>query len=484
MERASALRSMPSAGGALRSGAETMVVVLPTFWSMLQLGTWWDPPVDAIVFAVMLGVALPRALRTVNRSELPAALGMFTASSGAAIGCGMLLASDTCRRAWGCAAFSTGVALLVWQRRFAPTLRRPGVIASTPFIAVLVSPKSIDPTWELLGWMLVAAGMAMTWALTVRALSGLAEPPSRPESPRRRRGGLRTSTRMAIHLGCATAASFAAAQLMDPDHLVWPVLTALIVHSANQGRGDVLWKGVQRIIGALAGTGIATVLSTWSSTGEATTLVALFATLAVAAAARAYGYVYWAAGITAALTFLYGYFGESASEMLGHRLLGVLVGGAIGIACAWFVLPVRTADVTRLRIGTLLALCRDALTAIARGVTAGELEQPLATAEQRLARLDGTVGAAGRLGSGTARRMRGVMVETHALASRLLEVIATGTPMEREELSRLTRELAAARQELAALAGSSPRASGSLERPGEERPTPTARRADPGGLSP
>ncbi len=437
----------------LRSGVETMTVVLPTFWSMLQLGTWWSPPIDSIVFAVMLGVALPRALRTVDRPELLAALGMFTASSGAAIGCGMLLTPDTALRALGAVAFSAGVAILVWQRRFAPTLRRPGVIASTPFIAVLVSPKSIDRTWGLMGWMLVAAGVAMTWALATRALRGLPPPSPSRESSRRPRSGPRTSTRMAIQLGCATAASFAAAQLMDPDHLVWPVLTALIVHSANQGRGDVLWKGTQRVVGALAGTGIATVLSTWSSTGEATTLVALFGILAVAAAARSCGYVYWAAGITAALTFLYGYFGESATDMLGHRLLGVLVGGAIGIASAWFILPVRTFDVTRLRIGALLVLCRDVITAIARGEAIGKFEQSLTTADQRLNRLHGTVSAARCLGSGTARELRGVMTDAHALASRLVEKTVAGGPVEREELSRLTRDLAVTSQAFAGAAG-------------------------------
>ena len=472
MGREPAIRSTASVGEALLSGAETMVVVLPTFWSMLQLGTWWDPPVDAIVFAVMLGIALPRALRAVDRSELPAVLGLFAASSGAAVGCGMLLAPDTRRRVWGCAAFSAGVALLVWQRRFSPSLRRPGVIASTPFIAVLAAPRSIDPTWTLLGWMLLAAGAAMTWALTVRTLSGLTEPPSRPEPPRRRRGGPQASTRMAVQLGCATAASFAAAQLMDPDHLVWPVLTVLIVHSANQGRGDVLWKGAQRIIGALAGTAIATVLSTWSSTGEASTLVALFAILAVAAAARPCGYAFWAAGITAALTFLYGYFGESASEMLGHRLLGVLVGGAIGMASAWFILPVRTVDVARLRTGALLALCRDALSAAGRGEPVAAFEQPLAAADERLRRLSGTMRAAGLLGSGTARELRSVMADAHALASRLLGLSATDRPVGHEELGLLARWLAAAHEALTSSGG----------RSGPRRGTPAAPDG-PGALS-
>lgn len=44
----------------LLAALASMVVVLPVFWSMSQLHTWWNPPLDAIVFAVMLAVALPR----------------------------------------------------------------------------------------------------------------------------------------------------------------------------------------------------------------------------------------------------------------------------------------------------------------------------------------------------------------------------------------------------------------------------------------
>lgn len=458
---------MTSVAGALRSSGETMTVVLPVFWSMLQLGTWWCPPVDAIVFAVMLAVALPRALRTIERAEIAVALGMFVAAAGAAVGCGMLLAPETWLRALGSAAFSVGVALLVWLRRLT-ALRRPCVIASTPFIAVLVTPSDLDRTWSLLGWMLLAAGAAMAWALTARALRGLPESPPgglRPPAsspspgsgpPSRHRRGPQASTRMAVHLGVATAASFGAAQLMDPDHLVWPVLTVLIVHSVNQGRGDVLWKGAQRIVGALAGTGIATVLDTWSGTGEATTLVALFAALLVASAVRPIGYAFWAAGITAALTFLYGYFGESATDLLGRRLLGVLVGGTIGMASAWFILPVRTIDVARLRTGALLALCRDALSAAGRGEPIAAFEQPLTAADDRLLRLGGTMRAAGLLGQGAARELRGVMAHAHALARRLLELAATDATAGPEELGRLARRLAATHEALMGSGGRSP----------------------------
>lgn len=321
----------------LRSGAATMIVALPTFWSMQQLALWRKPPVNAIVFAVMLGIALPRALARARWADAPAIGVLLGPACAAAVGCGMLLSDGGASRAVGAVAFSAGAAIAVWLRRFGSAWRAAGTVASTLFLAVLVRLAPLPRTWSQLGWMLVAAGVALVWALALRCLTVAV----RPAPSRRPAAGLPASTRMAVQLGCGTLASFAAAQWLDPDHLVWPVLTVMVVHSANRGRGDVLRKGAQRTVGALVGTGAGTVLGGLFQTGSRTALVALFAVLALAAAARPYGYLFWSAGVTAALVFLYSYFGESGADLLARRLLGIAVGGAIGMTAAWFVLPVR-----------------------------------------------------------------------------------------------------------------------------------------------
>ncbi len=161
---------------------------------------------------------------------------------------------------------------------------------------------------------------------------------------------------MAIQLALAVAAAFGFGQWTDPDHLVWPVLTVLVVHSANRGRGDVLWKGTERCAGALADTLIATLLSNTLQPGDSVAIVAIFAILTLAAALREISYACRAACTTAALAFLYGYFGQGGTGLLADRLLGVAVGAAIGIGAAWFVLPVRTTDITCLRIAACLLL--------------------------------------------------------------------------------------------------------------------------------
>jgi uncharacterized membrane protein YccC len=140
------------------------------------------------------------------------------------------------------------------------------------------------------------------------------------------------------------------------------VLSAFIVAAGNRGRGDVAHKAVLRVAGAAAGTVVATVATVDVAAGHRSTLVALFVVMALALVLRRYSYAFWAAGMTAMLSLLhayYGSFGQSGSAQLRERLLGVLVGSAIGLAAAWWVLPVRTREVYRGRVAACLRALSD-----------------------------------------------------------------------------------------------------------------------------
>ena len=409
----------------LRAALASTVVVLPVFWSMGQLRTWWSPPLDAVVFAVVLAVGLPRAVASLGPRNLPAAVAALLAGAAAAVGCGMLLGETSWEKAAGAVFFAIGVALPVWLRRFGPAGRTSGTVAAIPFLAVLVHPLPDRASWAFLGWMLLAAGIACAWAATIHLLTAPGPAPARPVTPARpapRRAA--PSTRMAIQLALAVGAAFAVGQWTDPDHLVWPVLTVLVVHSGNRGRGDVLWKGTERTIGALAGTIIATCLTGTLPPGDNLAIVAIFAILALAAGLREISYAYRAACTTAALAFLYGYFGQTGTSLLAHRLLGVLAGAALGIAAAWFVLPIRTTDVTRLRVGALLAAADDVATSTAAGAPDDAALDRLTASDRELAAVTPTLRAARRFGLGSARQLDRTVTRARVLAQEVTAIAA------------------------------------------------------------
>jgi len=350
----------------------------------------------------------------------------------------------------GAVLFAVGVAFPIWLRRFGLAWRNAGTIASFPFLAVLVQPTPPTVTWEFLGWMMLGAGVALAWALLVRCLTGAESEVVEETAPiPRRQSGVAASTRMAVQLGCATGLAFAVAQALDPDHLVWPVLTTLIVFSGNRGRGDVLVKGAQRLAGALVGTGLAGLGYGLFSAGDATAVVVLFAVLALVAVARPYGYVYWAAGVTGSLVFLYGYFGQSSLDLLAHRLIGILCGGVLAMTAAWFILPVRSLDVARWRLIQLLAATAVAAAAAARGQTDTAPSRRLRAADRQLADLSATARVARHLGLGPIRRLDAVLGDAHQLAQAVLIQADRPDSADPASLGRVARAAAALAQALA-----------------------------------
>jgi len=197
-----------------RASVEMMAVALPAFWSMLQLYTWWSPPLNAIVFAVMLGVMLPRAMKRVRLEQLPFAIAAFGVGAAAAIGCGMLIENNSAPRALGAVLFAAGVALPVWARRFGGVWKASGTLFTVPFMAILVHPVAMDLNLRYFGWELVAAAVALLWTVIAKVLASprdLPEPPELELPATAKKPGPLSSTKMAIQLAAAVAAAFACA---------------------------------------------------------------------------------------------------------------------------------------------------------------------------------------------------------------------------------------------------------------------------------
>jgi len=434
-----------------RAGIEMTAVALPAFWSVIQLFSWWKPPLNTIVFAVMLGVMLPRAMKRVQLSEIHYAIAAFAAGTAAAAGCGMLIENDNGLRVLGGLLFAVAVALPVWTRRFGDAWKAPGTVFTIPFMAILVHPLPLEQNAAYFGWMLAAAAIALLWTIIVKILSSARDIPITTEPDQvaiAKPQAIMSSTKMAIQLAVAVAAAFACAELVDANHLVWPVLTVLIVHSGNNGRGDLLWKGAQRTAGALIGVTAASFIAINLPPKNSIEIVAIFGILVFAAAVREFGYIFWAACIPAALVFLYSFFGQTGAELtihLAHRLLGIAIGSAVGIISGYFILPVRMIDVVRLRLSKILSIACDIAITSARGKTDEASIERLRMAKDELLHFKGAAKAARYLGVGAARRLHGAVNGAYELAS---HIVSGDIPKGSDDLAALAKEIGVARRSL------------------------------------
>jgi hypothetical protein len=271
----------------------------------------------------------------------------------------------------GDVAFVVVLAGAIALRRFGPRWAGVGVAATMPMIGLLVVP--VVPRGAAGVPVLLATAVAtVCCVLGVRAVAErtgfLATEVPRPAPPERPgkgvpRGGLGPSDRMALQMALGLAVAFVAGRLLFGSHWSWVVLTAFVVASGARGRGDVLHRGLLRMLGAAAGTALASVLGAAFPPASPGPIVAIFVVLAVATWLRPRSYAWWAAGVTAVVALLSDFLGQDAAAVLPVRLVAIAVGGVIAVAVAWFVLPIRTSAVVRRRVADALAALQDVLAA-------------------------------------------------------------------------------------------------------------------------
>ena len=325
--------------------ALTMTAVLLSWSVALLLEATAHLHTDVLVLAVALTLTLASTQRTADTRRRLTALVLLPATAGVAQLVGRLIATHYVA---GAAVFTAGISLPIWIRRYGTTATKLGTLMTLPFVALLVVPGPALPPEAQSGlvswaWSALIGALACGCVWLVQGLSdtyGPWRPDAETPTPRRpSRLHPRPSTRMALQMAAATAAAFVLGRLVFSHHWPWMVLTAYVTASGNRGRTDVLRKGVQRFAGASVGTLLATGVAAAGITGR-TSVVTMFAVLAIALWLRPLNYAYWAAGMTTALSLLLGYFGQDADSLLPTRLAGIAFGAVLSMAAAWWLLPV------------------------------------------------------------------------------------------------------------------------------------------------
>lgn len=382
--------SFPTAAALWRALAEAIATLLAALATMLC--TWAIAPGPGpAVLAVVLCLSLSRSqLDRDLRGRLEAAV-VLPLIGLVALGVGMLLR----HLPWaGAAVFVAGMFVSIWLRRFGPMAYRAGGLIALPFVTLLAVPHVRPATHGILpAWLvpIVVALLALLWVsichllmhyLRIRPLADEEElPVAAPVA--QGQPGLAVSTRMAIQMAVALIVAFAVGFFFFRERWGWIVLTAFIVNSGNRGRLDVVYKSGMRVLGAAAGTVLALGAGVHLGIDHRATAALILAALFLGVWLRPFGYAWWALFVTVALALLQGFDGGGEPVgLLWQRMEEIILGALIGIAAAWFVLPVRSTDVLRRRLADALAALSEALDPATEGRSATRFHAALKRVEQ------------------------------------------------------------------------------------------------------
>ncbi|MBB3999004.1 FUSC family protein [Aureimonas pseudogalii] len=205
--------------------------------------------------------------------------------------------------------------------------------------------------------------------------------------------------RLAAQVTLACAIAMVGGSLVSEQRWFWAVLTAFLVFTNTQSRGDAALRGVARAVGTAGGIVVGIGLATLVHGQFALSLgfIAAFVFLAFYTLQLSYGALTFF--MTLGLSLLYGLLGSFSPGLLVLRLEETLIGAAAGVGVAYFVFPQRTEAASGKAADAFLA----------------ELDRLLAAFADR------------RRGEGSAWRLVAV---TQALDRRHAEIVAALRPLD------------------------------------------------------
>ncbi|KAA0969065.1 hypothetical protein FPY71_16100 [Aureimonas fodinaquatilis] len=150
--------------------------------------------------------------------------------------------------------------------------------------------------------------------------------------------------RQAVQVTFASAIAMAGGLALSPDRWFWAVMTAFLIFTNTQSRGDVAVKGLNRALGTglgiCVGIGLAVLVHgqiEWTLPLVAISIFAAFYLISISYSAMTFF-------ITITLCLVYGLIGEFTPELLVLRLEETAIGAAAGIFVSLAVLPLGTSQ--------------------------------------------------------------------------------------------------------------------------------------------
>lgn len=157
--------------------------------------------------------------------------------------------------------------------------------------------------------------------------------------------GMNPSTKKAIQAVVAASVSIVLGYLISPIQPYWIVLTSFIVLLGTESVGRTYIKGVERSIGTVIGAVFGFWLAHLVSGKAVLEITLLFLVVFFAFYLLTISYTSTSLFITMLIAFLYDILlGGISVELLGARVIDTIVGSAIALGCAAFILPTKTKD--------------------------------------------------------------------------------------------------------------------------------------------
>ncbi|MDV8024218.1 FUSC family protein [Rhodococcus sp. IEGM 1330] len=180
--------------------------------------------------------------------------------------------------------------------------------------------------------------------ITTNAVSASADPDIEPSDPvvKDAPSGLNPSTKAAIQVAVATSAATVLGELVSPDRWYWAVLTAFLVFTGASTRGEILTRAGQRVLGTIAGVLAGVVIAALVGSNQPVQLVLIVVCVFFAFYLVTVAYALLSFFVTILLAMLYGLLGTFSIEVLELRIVETAVGGAVGMASAYFIFSTST----------------------------------------------------------------------------------------------------------------------------------------------
>lgn len=165
------------------------------------------------------------------------------------------------------------------------------------------------------------------------------------DSGEEQKTGLRPITRRAVQVAVASVIAIAGGQILSSKRWYWAAITAFIVFTGTNSRGDVFVKGWQRVLGTLVGVFAGVLLATAVAGNQVVSFALIFVSIFCGFYLVRISYALMIFWITILLALLYGLLGLFSIEILALRLEETIIGAAAGTLVALFLLPTRTSSV-------------------------------------------------------------------------------------------------------------------------------------------